>query len=253
MQLTQFFHRVGFANFNHDGSTRKWWTLGVLQQLSENNLKAVLLRLASPHEYGADRDATTQAVSRLNEILALEGLQIVFDGVKPKFAESTAQFVEHPEERELKPLPPPDFLKLKLEPGLGEVLSARWGEAQMCVAGGAHTMGTVAMGSLLEGMLLAVLQADPAKANQAAAAPKNSEGKVKPFWDWSLSETINVAHEVGWIGLDVKKFSHSLREFRNLIHPYQQWVEKTWPDADTCSISWLVVQAAANDLAKHLE
>ena len=77
------------------------------------------------------------------------------------------------------------------------------------------------MGSLLEGMLLAVRQADPAKANQAAAAPKNPEGKVKPFWDWSLPEMINVAHEVGWIGLDVKKPSHSLREFRNLIQTTQ--------------------------------
>jgi hypothetical protein len=50
----------------------------------------------------------------------------------------------------------------------------------------------------------------------------------------------------------VKKFSHSLREFRNLIHPYQQMIVKTFPDKDTCEISWLVVQAAANDLAKKL-
>lgn len=252
-QLTQFFHRAGFTNIDHDGSTRKRWTLSVLQQLSENELKVVLLRLANPHEYNADKNATTQATAQLNEILALEGLQIVFEDVKPKIVESTAKFIERPEEEELKPLPPPDFLKLKLEPGLGEVLKARWEEAQECVAAGAHTMGTIAMGSLLEGMLLSVLRAHPAKANQATAAPKDPQGKVKQFWDWSLSEMINVAHEVGWIDLDVKKFSHSLREFRNLIHPYKQWVEKAWPDGDTCNISWLVVRAAANDLAKHLE
>ncbi len=251
-QLTQFFNRVGFANFNHDGSTRKWWTLGVLQQLSENNMKAVLLRLANPHEYEASKAATLDAVSRLNEILALEGLQIRFEGVRPKIVESTVQFVEHPEEEDLKPLPPPDFIKLKLDKGLGEVLSARWDEANKCVNAGTYTMATVAMGSLLEGMLLAVAQQNPALANRAKAAPTDPTGKVKQFWDWSLSEMINVAHEVGWVDLDVKRFSHSLREFRNIIHPYQQWVERVWPDEDTCRISWLVVQAASNDLAKYL-
>ena len=63
---------------------------------------------------------------------------------------------------------------------------------------------------------------------------------------------IDVAHSVGWIDLDGKRFSHALREFRNLIHPYQQLALRTNPDADTCGIRWLVVQAAINDLARVL-
>jgi len=42
-ELTRFFRRVGFSNFIHDGSTRKWWTPSVLEQLTDNNLKAVIL------------------------------------------------------------------------------------------------------------------------------------------------------------------------------------------------------------------
>ena len=34
-ELTRFFRRVGFSNLVHDGSTRKWWTLSVLEQLSD--------------------------------------------------------------------------------------------------------------------------------------------------------------------------------------------------------------------------
>jgi len=30
---------------------------------------------------------------------------------------------------------------------------------------------------------------------------------------------IDVAHNVGWLGMDVRQFSHALRGFRNLIHP----------------------------------
>jgi len=92
------------------------------------------------------------------------------------------------------------------------------------------------------------------RANTCKAAPLDPRtGKVKYFAEWSLSDMINVAHEANWIDLDVKKFSHALREFRNLIHPYQQMIVKTFPDKDTCEISWLVVQAATNDLARKLK
>lgn len=252
--LTRFFQRVGFSNFIHDGSTRKWWTLEVLYQLSENNLKAVILRLADPREYRGNQQQVSQAISKLNEILMVEGLKIELAGVKPTLKEIRPQFVEQPEEPELKPLPPPDFLKLRLEPGLGEILADRWDQAQRCMNAEAYLAATIIMGSMLEGMLLAVLQKFPREGNTCKAAPIDPRtGKVKYFADWSLSDMINVAHEATWIDLDVKKFSHALREFRNLIHPYQQMVVKSFPDKDTSEISWLVVQAAANDLAKKLQ
>lgn len=252
--LTRFFQRVGFSNFRHDGSTRKWWTLDVLNQLSENNLKAVILRLADPCEYRGNQQQVTQAITRLNELLMVEGLRIELDGVKPKLKLIKPQFVEQVEEPDLKPLPPPDFLRLTLEPGLGEILADRWEEAKRCFNAEAYVASMIIMGSMLEGMLLAVLQRFPSEGNKCKAAPINPNTcKVKYFADWSLSDMINVAHEANWIDLDVKKFSHSLREFRNLIHPYQQMVIKTSPDKDTCEISWLVVQAAANDLARKLK
>lgn len=253
-ELTRFFQRVGFANFRHDGSTRKWWTLDVLNQLTENNLKAVVLRLADPREYRGDQTQVNQALTKLNEILMIEGLKVELDGVTPRLKEITPQFIEKPEESNLKPLPPPDFLSLKLEPGLGEILADRWSQAQKCLNAEACLAAMIIMGSMLEGMLLAVLQKFPREGNTCKAAPHDQNtGKVKYFADWSLSDMINVAHEAGWIGLDVKKFSHALREFRNLIHPYQQMIENTFPDKDTCEISWLVVQAAANDLSKKLK
>lgn len=252
-ELTRFFHRVGFSNFNHDGSTRKWWTLSVLEQLTENNLKAVICRLADPKEYKGDSDLINQAIEMLNSILMIEGIKIEIDGISPILKTITPQFIEKKNEDELKPLPPPEFLALKVEPGLGEILSERWNETQKCFDKGAFLAATILMGTMLEGILLAVLQQFPKEANTSKAAPTDIKtGKVKYFADWSLSEMINVAHDVGWIDLDVKKFSHSLRDFRNIIHPYQQMVLKTFPDEDTCGISWLVVQAATNDLAKKL-
>jgi hypothetical protein len=105
------------------------------------------------------------------------------------------------------------------------------------------------MGSILEGVLLHKVEANFKLANQANAAPRDPKtGKPRSIADWGLSALIDVAHEVGWLQGDVKRFSHSLREYRNLVHPYMQRALRETPDADTCSICWQVVRAAVSDL-----
>ncbi len=251
--LTRFFFRAGLPHLCHDGSTRKWWALGALRGCTEKQLVAVIERLASPKEYGGDGQKVTLALRTLNQALASEGFKIVLSGVVPQIERAKPTFTPAAGENELKPMPPPDFLGLGLEPGIGELLAARWDEAQRCLDAKAFLAATILMGSLLEGLLLAVCQRHPKAANQATSAPRDRQtGKVKYFADWTFSEMIEVAHKIKWIGLDVKKFSHALREFRNLIHPYQQLQAQTFPDLDTCQIGWLVVQAATHDLARVL-
>jgi len=224
----------------------------VLQQLTPNNLNAVVIRLANPKEYGGEEEKVTKAIHHLNKILMIEGLKIQLDGITPQLITITPQFAE--KEKVLKPLPPPDFLNLKIESGVGEILGDRWKEIQKCFDAKAYLAATILMGSFLEGMFLAVMQRYPMEANKASCAPKNlSSGKVKHFAEWNLSDMINMAHECNWIDLDVQRFSHALRSFRNLIHPYEQMAVKTCPDKDTSEIGWLVVQAAANDLARKLK
>lgn len=251
--LTAFFGRAGLPRFVHDGSTRQRWVLECLKQCNREELVNVLKRLASPKEYNGDREQIGKALKLLNEALYIEGFQIRLSGVEPKFERTEVDYSGISKD-DLKPLPPPDFVTLGLEPGIGEILKHRWEEAQRCVDSEAFLAAIIVMGSLLEGLLLAVCQKKPAKANTCVCAPKdNTSGKVKHFADWKLSEMIDVAHEAGWLGLDVKKFSHSLREFRNMIHPYQHMLLRSTPDEDTCNISWLVVQASVNDLARALK
>ena len=253
-KLTRFFAAAGLRRFVHDGSTRKWWTLDALRNCSQDERKNVLLRLASPREYRGSASDTRKALTTLNSILQLEGLRVELRHGRPTITSVPVQFDLSSDEveEETKPIPAPDFLALGLGGTIGELLDLRWREAQICVDHGAYLLATIAMGGLLEGLLLGVLSGRPKEANKSVAAPKHRTGIVKKFGDWTLSEMIDVAHEVGWLDLDVKKFSHSLREFRNLVHPYQQMATRANPDADTCSISWRVVQAAVNDLAQVL-
>ncbi len=250
--LTRFFQDIGIDAV-HDGSSRNPWVYSVVEGLKGPELQKVILRLASPKLYGGDREKIIIALKSLNEILAIEGLKVNIVGVEPQLVreQPNYDFSEKKNERELKPLPPPDFAKLALETGISEILQQRWVEIQVCIDQKATTSAVIMMGSMLEGFLLGTMQSKPQIANTAPNAPKK-DGKVKYFADWTLSDMIEVAHEVGWIQLDVKKFSHALRDFRNIIHPYHQLALRTYPDLDTCNISWLVVQAACNDIADWL-
>ena len=60
---------------------------------------------------------------------------------------------------------------------------------------------------------------------------------------------IDVACEVGVLKLDIKKFSHGLRDFRNYIHPYEQMTSGFTPDEHTAKVCFQVLKAALANLA----
>ncbi len=76
------------------------------------------------------------------------------------------------------------------------------------------------------------------------SSPKDKNGKVKNLSNWTLSNLIDVAYENRLLKEDVKKFSHSLRDFRNYIHPYQQVSSRFNPDEHTAKICWQVLITA---------
>jgi hypothetical protein len=141
--------------------------------------------------------------------------------------------------------------KLKLDAGLVDVLKQRIDEIQKSLKSDASLSVIFLCGSTLEGILLGVATHHPKKFNQSKSSPKDSKfKKVLPLYEWSLNNLIDVAHQIGFIGLDVKNFSHALRGFRNYIHPYEQWSSNFHPDKYTARISWQVLQAAIHDLSK---
>jgi hypothetical protein len=147
----------------------------------------------------------------------------------------------------------PDFTKLTLSvPGLKEELKNRWREAQECIHINAYTAAVVMMGSVLEGLLLARAQTSITIAYQSNRAPKDRTGKALALQDWTLSALIDVAADVGWIKTDRAKFSHALRESRNVVHPWNAVLNKTNFDKATCETSWLVLVSSSEDLIASL-
>lgn len=141
--------------------------------------------------------------------------------------------------------------KLDIDTPVFNVLNQRLIEIEKNLKAGASLSVIIMCGSVLEGLLLGVALKNMKEFNQSSSSPRNKEtGKVLPFQDWTLNNFIDVAYNIGFLGLDVKKFSHSLRDFRNYIHPYQQMSSQFSPDIDTAKISWQVLKATINDLRK---
>jgi hypothetical protein len=246
-EIHAFFRRAGIQP-QGQSSTRKWFVLESLQAINgTNQLEQVVLRLASPKEYRGDAEVTRSVTEYLNRVLQVEGLEVVFLGVNPQVRERIAAAA--PPEPKEKPLEaPPDFRKLVTDNTLADILSFRWEEAQRCVRGRAHLAAVVMMGSILEGVLLHKVEQEPKRANKTKSCPKDRSGSPKAIHEWGLSSLIDVAHELGWLQGDIKRFSHALRDSRNIVHPYIQRLQEDRPDDDTCSICWQVVRAAVADL-----
>ncbi len=134
---------------------------------------------------------------------------------------------------------------------LVSILEARLGEANRCMKANAPLAVIFHCGSVLEGLLLGVASAHPREFNQAPNSPKDREGQVRAFHNWTLAQLIDVACELGFLKLDVKKFSHGLRDFRNYIHPYEQMSARFDPDTHTAEICLQVLKAAIASLGGH--
>ncbi len=137
----------------------------------------------------------------------------------------------------------PNIQNLPVEFAVSEIIRDRLKEAQSCLCADAPLAAIFQCGSVLEGVLLGAAQKEPETFNRSPASPKR-DGKVKGFREWTLSEFIDVAHDIGLLDPDVQKFSHGLRDFRNYIHPYEQMASGFKPDEHTAWVCFHVLKAA---------
>lgn len=143
----------------------------------------------------------------------------------------------------------PNIDLLPIDPRAVPIIAARLAEARTALSAGAHLSVILLCGSVLEGVLLGAAQKSPERFNRTKSSPKTENGSVKKFDEWSLTQLIDVASEIGLLKPDVKKFGHGLRDFRNYIHPYEQISSGFSPDMHTAKVCFQVLKAALASVA----
>ena len=143
----------------------------------------------------------------------------------------------------------PNLEKLPVDERVVPIIDARLKEARTALKAGANLSVIFLCGSVLEAVLLGTAQKEPARFNIAKCSPKAHDGQVKRFHEWSLSQFIDAAWEIGILSSDVRTFSHGLRDFRNYIHPHQQLASGFSPDQYTAKVCFQVLKAALANVA----
>jgi hypothetical protein len=254
-QLVSFFHDLGFNDQYGQGFPSRWiYTDEKLKNINgAPELDQCIKNVFDPEHYIGDIKKLDELIKSFNAYLAFDGWKIIRTDaliIIEKYGGCKIVEVDESSVKDEDSFLQIEFGDIKIEKiGLNDpittILKGRIEEIKRCIQNNAPLSVIFLSGSILEGIFLGLALLEPSKFNQSTSAPKdNKTGKVKNFQDWTLSNFIDVAYNLGYIKLDTKKFSHSLRDFRNYIHPYQQMAEHFSPDEQTAKISWQVLKAA---------
>ena len=100
------------------------------------------------------------------------------------------------------------------DPALRAILSRDYGDVQRSYIAGSWKAAIILAGGAMEAILL-----DRVKNVESAARAASSAPKVADLNRWDLADLIKVAVEISIVGSGIDKLSHSVREYRNLVHP----------------------------------
>lgn len=100
-------------------------------------------------------------------------------------------------------------------------------------------------GGTIEAILTDLLISHDTEAKQAKSAPNKPD-----ISRWDLSELINVAVELELVTEGVKKLSHPVREYRNLVHPGNEIRNKLRFNVEEARISLEVLNILHRDLSQ---
>ncbi|MEG5223532.1 hypothetical protein [Microcoleus sp. AT9b-C5] len=258
-QLVEFFNALGFSDSYGQGFPSRWrFTEDRLSQLNgKPELDECIKSVLSPVNFINRIPELDKHIAEFNQYIAFDQWKVVRDGANIGFAklekieiDETATPTEHEFlNREFSNI---SIAQIGLESDLSDILQQRIKEIEQCFSAGAYLSVILLAGSTLEGILLGLAKKHPQQFNTSKTAPKDTSGKVKKFHEWSLSSFIDVARDINLIQHDTQKFSHSLRDFRNYIHPFEQMSSGFNPRQHTAKICLQVLKAAIHEIKESV-
>lgn len=264
-KLIAFFNQYGFRDSYGSGFPSRWvYTENKIKALNGSpELDKCIRDVFAPINFIGRFSELDNLIIDFNKYLCFDGWVVVRKEKEITFSKANGVNIEKEKEKEQKnTYSEEDFLKeefsnisiekLPIDASIFPFIEIRINEIKQCLSVKSSLSVIFLAGSTLEGVLLGLALNNPAIYNQAKCAPKNSNtNKVRNFNEWTLNSLIDVSCELGFLREDVKKFSHSLRDFRNYIHPYQQMCENFLPDENTAKICFQVLKAALFQIISH--
>ena len=193
--------------------------------------------------------ATNRGTSRSRYIDLLKALKKSLGTLQADKAIELSNPLRH----KASPDTPPSFATIAADAEMQQLLVNRWNECVSCVSHDLPLAATVMMGGILEALLIARINklTDQSPVFKAKAAPKDkTTGAVLKLREWTLSNYIDVAHELGWISDTYKDVGEILRDYRNYIHPYKEYQHKKHLTPDDSKMLWEIGKTIVRQILK---
>lgn len=262
-QLVRFFNSLGFKDSYGQGFPSRWaYTDERLERINGSpELDKCIRMVLSPANFIDRFNELDKHITEFNKFLAFDKWKIIREKAEIKFKKLDKVEVSDPSElgnfdtedqflkREFTNV---SINKLGLEGFVSEILEQRIKELEKCFSVGAYLSVILIAGSTLEGIFLGLATKHPKHFNSAKSSPKDGAGKVRQFQNWTLSAFIDVAYELSLVQYDIHKFSHTLRDFRNYIHPFHQMASGFSPREHTAKICLQVLKAAIYEITENI-
>lgn len=249
-ELGALLRRAGWVPVpEYDASPRVRW---LAEQLIDHRddpgrIERFLCRVCDPREYDEGKAVAEEFRAALNGVLEAEGLVISPVGGRPVLGELGSDGAAHysePEGLEER------LRRLVLDEVAADMLVNRLTEARLCVRNDAHTMAVIGLGSLVEGLLYAVLTERDEQVQQDGFADR--KGRKVANDRVPLAVLLDTARDHGWIQFDAHRFLGPVRDFRNFIHPRLEVASRSRLDHDTVMMCWGPIGALFNDIEERL-
>lgn len=231
-----------------------------LQQLCKEPelIKVLIENVFNPRKFLNRADVLNAKIKQFNTCLSFDGwrIQIQQDGsigfVEAKPDLSTI-FGKNDDGKSVdKDFSAISFDNISRNLNLTKILRTRLQELRKCLEQGAPLASIILAGSILEGTLRGIAEDHPHLFNTAKTAPKDGS-TVRPFREWSLANFIDVAFSVGFLNKGTREFNHTLRDFRNYIHPYEQVSKQFDPDMATARLCFQTMKETIIHIQQHLQ
>lgn len=131
------------------------------------------------------------------------------------------------------------------DPGLRTIIERDYSEIQRAYISGCWKSVIILCGGAIEAILTDLLISNETAAKATKSAPKESD-----ITRWDLSVLISVAAELSLVSAGVEKLSHSLREYRNLVHPGNELRSQLRFGAEEAKIAVEVLNIVHRDLSQ---
>lgn len=251
--LVKFFNTLGFNDIYGQGFPSRWeYTEDKLNMINgTSKMDDCIKQTFSVINFIEKIEILDELIKRFNRYLAFDKYKIkrnndkiIIENVSEVIIEST----ENPEKQFLEKYSEDyNISMLNLDSELENIINTRISEIKSCLENEIPLSAIFLMGSTLEGILFGFSKFFESNYLQKA---KQQSKNVKKLEDISLNDLIEISFELGFLKNDVNQFSHSLRKFRNYIHPNRQLREKFNPDMYTAKICWAVLQATIYQLSQ---